>query len=182
MVPHSSICAKPNRYENSEIPEILPGDRQNTHKFSSSQQYLRLSAEVNQHKHLHLCQLAQTPARARAGQTKAPSTTNRQGSPQKLSPTTGHGASCGIISLSFNEMRRKFAKRSCSAAGAVDPDGHHARTRGSSQPDPDNQASRLSTISLADTRQQRPESKQPPSQTVVCHQRPTTHAFYASQA
>ena len=150
MVRRIVSCVKHKRHQNTESPEFLAGDCQNPHKYDRFHPHLRSSAEVIRHEHLHLRQLAQIPARERAGQAKAPSTANRRSPLQKLSPTTGHGASCGIINRSFNGMRRKSERRSCSAAAAVNPDGRQAQTHGSSQPDPGSQAPRLSATSLAD--------------------------------
>ena len=150
MVRHIVVCVKHKRHKNTESLEFLAGDCQNTHKIDHSGPYSRPSAEVSRHEHLHLRQPAQSPTREGAGQAQTSSTINRQARLQKLPPTTGRWTSCVIINRSFNEIRRISGRRSCSAAEAVNPDDRQARARGSSQPDPGNQAPRLSAISPVD--------------------------------
>ena len=149
MIPHSSICAKPIRHKNTEIPEFLPGACQNTHKFTRSQPYSRPSAEAGRHEHLDLCQPRQLLTRERAGQAQIPDIGNRQYHTTSNNRLTSRKPGCAICERIYNNMRETLAITPYTAAGAALPGGRHARNCGPSKPDQPIQEPRLSPISQA---------------------------------
>ena len=167
MIPHSSICAKPIRHKNTEIPEFLPGDCQNTHTFFRSQPYSRPSAKAGRQAHLHLCQPRQLLTKERAGQAQIPDIGNRQYHTTSNNQLIGRKPSCAICERIYNNMRETLAITPYTAAGAALPDGRHARNCGPSQPDQANQEPRLCRTSQADILISVLNANNRPVQTVV---------------
>lgn len=118
MVLHIVCCVKHKRHKNTKFPEFPAGDSQNRHKSDRFRPFSRPYAEADQRDRLRLRQPAKSPTWRQAGQAQTPGTTIRQDSPQKLSPTTVHGGTRGIVNRSFNEIRKESESSSCSAARA----------------------------------------------------------------
>ena len=182
MVPHSSICAKPKRYKNTESPEILAGDCQKTHKFACPQPYSRPSAEVSRQELLHLCQPAQSPAKERAGHAQIPDIGNRQYQTTSNNRLAGRKPSYAIFKRTYNEMSGTLEITRCSAAGPVNPDGDHTRNCGSSTPDQRIQEPHFDLINQAQIPNYATNANNRPDQTVVAPETQQHSPYYASQA
>ena len=159
MVPHSSICAKSIQHISTYFSEIAPKDWQTADKFACRQPYLRPSVELSPHEHLHLCQPAQSPARERAGQAQVPDIDYKTTSNTRLA---GRKPSCAISECTYSEIRGVFEIAPYAASGALNPDGDHARTRGSLQPDQTNREPLFCSPHLAEFLLQCLKGKQPP--------------------
>lgn len=143
MVPHSSIRAKPNRYISTFWSEIAPKDWQTADKFIRHQLYSRPFWLDNP----HLNQPAQPPARERGGQAQVSDNDYHTSRNRRL---VDRKPGCASLKSRYNEPIRNETLPTCFAAGAFNPDGDHARIRGSSQPDHQSQEPRSSFISLTD--------------------------------
>ena len=159
MVPHSSVCAKSIQHISTYSSEIAPKDWQTADKFACRQPYSQPSLELSRHEHLHLCQPAQSPARERAGQAQVPDIDYKTTSNTRLA---GRKPSCAICECTYSEIRGVFEIAPYAASGALNPDGDHARTRGSLQPDQTNREPQFCSPHLAEFLLQCLKGKQPP--------------------
>ena len=159
MVPHSSVCAKSIQHISTYSSEIAPKDWQTADKFACRQPYSQPSLELSRHEHLHLCQPAQSPARERAGQAQVPDIDYKTTSNTRLA---GRKPSCAICECTYSEIRGALEIVPYAASGALNPDGDHARTRGSLQPDQTNREPLFCSPQLAEFLLQCLKGKQTP--------------------
>ena len=146
MVPHSSAFANSKCYENLTSSNILTEDWQflnnlaclnriHHHPLKASQKHrltasARLYGRQSQH---HLCFNTDAYRRHARGQ---------KGCFQYLT--------CDISDYAYTKVRITLEITPYTAAGAVNPDGYHTRSCGSTQPDQDNREPLLNRTSQTD--------------------------------
>ena len=172
MVPHSLDIAKRKVIQMYNVAEILVKDWQFLGKLV---QISRIS-----HRPLNASQKNRLPAMARLcgcqRQQLCCFNTNTYPRRSARRPQYQRCLSCAISKCAYKNVCSTFERTSYSAAGVFNPDGDHARNRGSSKSDQQSQEPRLSPISLADIRSSALKANNRPCQTVVSrHTHPQRH-------
>ena len=172
MVPHSSAYANSKCYENLTSSDILTEARQFLDK-SAWLSYIRHHPLNTSRKHLLL---AMARLYGRHWQQYLSFNTDTFRLHARGQKECQRNLGCAIGKYTYNKLKGKLEITPDTAAGAVYPDGYHARNCGSTQPDQDTQEPQYTHTSQAEFLiRQRLKCKQPPPRTVVQHHNPTTH-------
>ena len=172
MVPDYSSCANSKSEANQKSADFL----------TEARQFLDELAWLNRIRHIPLkaSQKHRLPAMARLcgrqWQRRLSFNTDTFRLHARGQKECQRNLGCAIGKYTYNKLKGKLEITPGTAAGAVYPDGCHARNCGSTQPDQDTQEPQYTHTSQAEFLiRQRLKCKQPPPRTVVQHHNPTTH-------